>query len=70
MIKTGVKQTDFTQGLLRISLKNPVYSEDDIKSIQEEIDMRGNQYLSADYHLFLGLFYDGGGVVGPADSDL
>lgn len=60
--KTGVKQTDFTQGLLRISLKNPLYSEDDIKSIQEEIDMRGNQYLSADYHLFWSFFVMAAGL--------
>ncbi len=54
--QTGVKQTDLTQGLLRISLKNPVYSESDIKSIREGLDMRGNQYLSADYNLFANFF--------------
>lgn len=55
--KTGVKQTDFTQGSLKISLKNPLYSEKDITKMQEEIVLDRNQYLSADYdtiqHFFI-----------------
>lgn len=47
--ETGVKQTDFTQGSLKISLKNPLYSEKDITKMQEEIVLDRNQYLSADY---------------------
>ena len=35
--ETGVKQTDFTQGSLKISLKNPLYSEKGITKMQEEI---------------------------------
>ena len=34
---TGVKQTDFTQGSLKITLKNPLYSEKDILTIKKEI---------------------------------
>ena len=47
--ETGVKQTDFTQGSLKISLKNPLYSEKGITKMQEEIVLDRNQYLSADY---------------------
>lgn len=47
--ESGVKQTDFTQGLLKISLKNPLYSEADIGKIREEIDLRNKQYISADF---------------------
>lgn len=45
---TGVKQTDFTQGALKITLKKPLYSEKDITKIQNEIDMDRNQYIDAD----------------------
>lgn len=44
-----MKQTDFTQGSLKISLKNPLYSEKGITKMQEEIVLDRNQYLSADY---------------------
>lgn len=46
---TGAKQTDFTQGTLKITLKNPLYSEKSILSMQEEFKLRNKQYLSADY---------------------
>ncbi|MDE7422414.1 MAG: ABC transporter permease [Lachnospiraceae bacterium] len=45
---TGVMQTDFTQGSLKISLKNPLYSEKDITAMQNEINMDRNQYIDAD----------------------
>lgn len=45
---SGVKQTDFTQGALKITLKNPLYSEKDITAMQNEIDMDRNQYMDAD----------------------
>ena len=51
--ETGVKQTDFTQGSLKISLKNPLYSEKGITKMQEEIVLDRNQYLSADYDAIL-----------------
>lgn len=47
--ETGVKQTDFTQGSLKISLKNPLYSEKEITKMINEIALDRNQYLSADY---------------------
>lgn len=49
---TGVKQTDFTQGMLRISLKNPLYSETDIINMEKQVNKNdnNNQYISADYH--------------------
>lgn len=45
---TGVKQTDFTQGTLKISLKNPLYSDKEITAMQNEIGMDRNQYVDAD----------------------
>lgn len=45
---TGVKQTDFTQGTLKITLNNPLYSEKEITRMQNAIDMDRNQYVSAD----------------------
>lgn len=46
---TGVKQTDFTQGTLKITLTDPLYSEKDITTMQNEIHMDRNQYIDADY---------------------
>ena len=46
---TGVKQTDLTQGALKISLKNPLYSEEDIVEMQNQISLEGNQIIEADY---------------------
>lgn len=46
---TGAKQTDFTQGSLKITLENPLYSEADIIRMQNEIDMDNRQIIEADY---------------------
>lgn len=46
---TGVKQTDLTQGELKISLKNSLYSEQDIIDMQNSIGLTRNQYIDADY---------------------
>lgn len=46
---TGVKQTDFTQGTLKITLKSPLYSEKDITEMQNAIDLDRNQIIDADY---------------------
>ncbi|MDD2957570.1 MAG: ABC transporter permease [Lachnospiraceae bacterium] len=46
--QTGVTQTDFTQGLLVITLKNPLYSKADIIEIQNQIDIN-RQTIDADY---------------------
>lgn len=46
---TGVKQTDLTNGTLKISLKNPLYSEKDIIEMQKQINLSGNQIIDADY---------------------
>lgn len=46
---TGVLQTDLTQGGLKISLTNPLYSERDITEMQNQINISGNQIIEADY---------------------
>lgn len=46
---TGALQTDLTQGALKISLKNPLYSEKDIIEMQNQINLSGNQIIEADY---------------------
>ncbi|RHO80292.1 ABC transporter permease [Ruminococcus sp. AF42-9BH] len=46
---TGVLQTDLTQGTLKISLKNPLYSEKDIIEMQNQINLSGKQIIEADY---------------------
>lgn len=46
---TGVLQTDLTQGELKISLTNPLYSESDIIEMQNQISLSGNQIIKADY---------------------
>lgn len=43
--KTGVRQTDFGRGTLKISLKNSLYSEDDLLAMQEEIGLGSDQLL-------------------------
>lgn len=48
---TGAKQTDFTQGTLKITLKNPFYSEKDILAIQKKIKLEDRQYIDADTDL-------------------
>lgn len=46
---TGVKQTDITQGTLKITLVNPLYSKEDIINMQNEIDLSRHQIIDADY---------------------
>ena len=46
---TGVLQTDVTQGSLKVSLKNPLYSKNDIIEMQNQIKLSGNQIIKADY---------------------
>lgn len=46
---TGVRQTDFTQGALKITLKNPLYSKDDIIAMQNAIGLNKSQIIDADY---------------------
>lgn len=46
---TGVKQTDFTEGALKITLKNPLYSEKDIIRMQNAINLDHNQLIMGDY---------------------
>lgn len=46
---TGVLQTDLTQGSLKISLENALYSENDIIEMQNQIKLSGNQIIEADY---------------------
>ncbi len=46
---TGAKQTDFTQGTLKLTLKNPLYSKQTILSLQEQFHIANNQIINADY---------------------
>lgn len=46
--QTNVKPTDFTQGSLKIQLKQPLYSEKDIISIQNQLNLSGRQIIEAD----------------------
>lgn len=45
---TGVKQTDFTQGTLRISLKNPLYSKADILEMNNALHLANSQVIDGD----------------------
>lgn len=45
--KTGAKQTDFTQGMLNISLENSLYSKDDIIEFKDKIDMKDKQFIAS-----------------------
>ncbi len=47
--KSGVTQTDFTQGGLKITLKNPLYSEKDIMDMQNALELNSRQIIDADY---------------------
>ncbi len=49
--KTGVKQTDMTNGLLYISLENPLYSSAYIKKLGDQIGLTGNQVIYSDPYL-------------------
>ncbi|MDD3140327.1 MAG: ABC transporter permease [Lachnospiraceae bacterium] len=46
---TGAHQTDFTQGTLKLTLKNSLYSQKEILAMQKEFGLNHNQYLDADY---------------------
>lgn len=46
--KTGVQQTDITQGFLYISLENTLYSPEDIKKLGTELELQGKQIIHAD----------------------
>lgn len=46
--KTGAKPTDFTQGALKITLKNALYSKKDIMEIQIPLKLQNPQVLMAD----------------------
>ena len=48
-LSTGVQQTDQTQGGLKITLKNPLYSEKDIIEMQNAIGLGAYQIIDADY---------------------
>lgn len=45
---TNVKPTDFTQGSLKIKLKNPLYSEKDIMAMQDTLKLSNQQFIDAD----------------------
>ncbi len=45
---TGVKQTDLTQGTLRISLKNPLYSRADILEMNDALHLTNGQVIDGD----------------------
>lgn len=45
---SNVKPTDFTQGSLKIKLEKPLYSEEDIISMQDELELDGRQIIEAD----------------------
>ena len=47
--ETGVKQTDLTQGALKITLNNPLYSEKDIIRMQQAVGIRRLQIIEGDY---------------------
>lgn len=45
---SNVKPTDFTQGSLKIKLEKPLYFEEDIISMQNELELDGRQIIEAD----------------------
>ncbi|WP_269478253.1 ABC transporter permease [Hominibacterium faecale] len=45
---TGAKQTDFTQGSLKITLNNSLYSQKTILNMQEALELENKQMLIAD----------------------
>lgn len=49
--ETSVKQTDFSQGELKISLKNPIYSNELMKEIENKVETTGFQSLQYDPHM-------------------
>ncbi|MCI9078452.1 MAG: ABC transporter permease [Lachnospiraceae bacterium] len=46
--KSNVKPTDFTQGSLKIKLKQPLYTEKDILSLQNTLNLSNRQIIEAD----------------------
>lgn len=46
--KTNVKPSDFTQGSLKIQLEQPFYTEKDILSLQNELNLNNRQIIEAD----------------------
>lgn len=48
---SGAEQTVMTQGSLKITLKNHLYSVKDIKMLEDELSIEGRQMLFADYYL-------------------
>ncbi len=46
--RTGVKQTDITNGILYISLENPLYSSAYVKKLGKQIGLVGNQVIYSD----------------------
>lgn len=61
---TGAKQTDFTQGYLKITLKNPFYTMQEILDMQNEIGLVNNQYMDADYDTIQGFIKTAVGLSG------
>lgn len=49
--KTGVKQTDITNGNLYLTLHNPLYSNAFIKEMSEQLELYGNQVIGSDPYL-------------------
>lgn len=47
-IKSHVKPTDFTKGSLKIKLKHPLYTEKDILSLQNTLNLSNRQIIEAD----------------------
>ncbi len=46
--KSNVKPTDFTQGSLKIKLKQPLYTEKDILALQNTLSLSNRQIIEAD----------------------
>ena len=61
--KSGAKQTDFTQGTLKISLKNPLYTRQDIEKLQQEAAL-DRQVIKADYDTSVNFWKTAVGLVG------
>ncbi len=45
---TGAKQTDFMQGTLMISMKNPIFSEKDLEAVREAVSLSPSQTVEGD----------------------
>ena len=61
--KSGAKQTDFTQGTLKISLKNPLYTRQDIEKLQQEAAL-DRQVIKADYDTSVNFWKTAVGLAG------